>query len=73
MEIKKGTKLIAIDPCKMNCNGEKALIVGKEYTVLEIDVDDYEGESIVIESEIDDNHYFDTAELKDFFTFPENN
>ena len=71
MEIKKGTKLIAIDPCEMEDDGEEALIVGKEYTVLGIDAEWYEGEAIVIKSEIDDGHYFRTASLKDFFTFPE--
>lgn len=72
MKIKKGTKLIAIDPCEMEDEGEKALIVGKEYTVLKIEAEKFEGEAIVIKSEIDNNHYFLIAELKDFFTFAEN-
>lgn len=71
MNIEKGTKLIAIDPCEMRYNGEKALIVGKEYTVLRIEVDNPDGHCIVIKSEFDDNHYFDIASLKDYFTFPE--
>lgn len=78
MKIEKGTKLIAIDPCEMedeegNSTIEKALIVGKEYIVLRIDEDRSEGICIVIQSEIDDSHYFETASLKDYFTFPENN
>lgn len=76
MEIEKGTKMIAIDPCEMEYEDHgtsayaKALIVGKEYTILEIEVYTC-GEGIVIQSEISDNHYFETACLKDYFTFPE--
>lgn len=74
MKIKKGTKLIAIDPCEMDYGtfaSVNALIVGKEYTILRIDEDRPEGSRIIIQSEIDNNHYFQIAELKDFFTFPE--
>ena len=34
MNIKKGTKLIAIDECIMSDNKEKALNLGEEYEVL---------------------------------------
>ena len=73
MEIKKGTKLIAIDPCEMEDDGEEALIVGKEYTVLRHEARKDEGHCIVIQSEITDIHYFPIATLKEFFTFTENN
>lgn len=72
MKIEKGTKLIAIDPCEMEDDGKIALIVGKEYTVLGIEAYEHVGSCIVIQSEIEDNHYFRTAALKDYFTFPEN-
>ena len=74
MKIKKGTKLIAIDPCEMEDEGEKALIVGKEYTVQRIETnDDNEEDSIVIQSKFSKEHYFSIAQLKDYFTFPEKN
>ena len=58
MKIKKGTKLIAINECKMHISGAEALVIGKEYKV-------YHSTDKVffIESEIDSAHEFsfDTA------------
>ena len=61
-QIEKGTKLIAIDECKMDENDENALIIGKSYTV-----NSANRLYITIESEIDEMHQFYRTELNEFF------
>ena len=61
-QAKKGTKLIAIDECKMDENDENALIIGKCYTV-----NSANRLYITIESEIDEMHQFYRTELNEFF------
>lgn len=61
-QIEKGTKLIAIDECKMDENDENALIIGKSYTV-----NSANRLYITIESEIDEMHQFYRTELHEFF------
>ena len=61
-QIEKGTKLIAIDECKMDENEENALIIGKYYTV-----NSANSLYITIESEIDEMHQFYRTELNEFF------
>ena len=58
----KGTKLIAIDECKMDENEENALIIGKSYVV-----NSANRLYITIESEIDEMHQFYRTELNEFF------
>lgn len=61
-QAKKGTKLIAIDECKMDENEENALIIGKSYTV-----NSANRLYITINSEIDEMHQFYRTELNEFF------
>ena len=61
-QIEKGTKLIAIDECKMDENEENALIIGKSYVV-----NSANRLYITIESEIDEMHQFYRTELNEFF------
>ena len=61
-QIEKGTKLIAIDECKMDEDEENALIIGKSYTV-----NSANRLYITIESEIDEMHQFYRTELNEFF------
>lgn len=61
-QIEKGTKLIAIDECKMDENDENALIIGKCYTV-----NSANRLYITINSEIDEMHQFYITELNEFF------
>ena len=61
-QAKKGTKLIAIDECKMDENDENALIIGKCYTV-----NSANRLYITINSEIDEMHQFYITELNEFF------
>ena len=61
-QAKKGTKLIAIDECKMDENEENALIIGKSYTV-----NSANRLYITINSEIDEMHQFYITELNEFF------
>ena len=61
-QIEKGTKLIAIDECKMDENEENALIIGKSYTV-----NSANRLYITINSEIDEMHQFYRTELNEFF------
>ena len=61
-QIEKGTKLIAIDECKMDENEENALIIGKSYVV-----NSANRLYITIESEIDEMHQFYRTELNQFF------
>ena len=58
----KGTKLIAIDECKMDENEENALIIGKSYVV-----NSANRLYITINSEIDEMHQFYRTELNEFF------
>ena len=61
-QAKKGTKLIAIDECKMDENEENALIIGKCYVV-----NSANRLYITINSEIDEMHQFYRTELNEFF------
>ena len=60
--IKIGTKLIAIDECKMEFGDGNALIIGKSYKVNNI-INNY----IVIKSELCNVHEFEINELHEFF------
>ncbi len=67
--MKKGTVLIAKDPCIMKWTGERALIVGKEYTVTQVvglDVEDFEDGYIRIDSELGD-HKFIVEDVNKYF------
>ena len=64
-QIEKGTKLIAIDECKMDENEENALIIGKSYVV-----NSANRLYITINSEIDEMHQFYRTELNQFFKVP---
>lgn len=66
-QIEKGTKLIAIDECKMDENEENALIVGKCYVV-----NSANRLYITINSEIDEMHQFYRTELHEFFKLNNN-
>ena len=61
-QIEKGTKLIAIDECKMDESEVNALIIGKCYTV-----NSANRLYITINSEIDEMHQFYITELNEFF------
>jgi hypothetical protein len=63
-EIKKGTVLIAIHPCKMIYRKVKpnALIVGKEYVV-----DMVTSEEFRIKSEVSERHYFNFNDYIKYF------
>ena len=65
--ITKGTKLIAIDECKMDEDEENALIIGKCYVV-----NSENSLYITIESEIDEMHQFYRTELHEFFKLNNN-
>lgn len=62
--IQKGTILVAKDECLMDDNTYKALIIGKEYDVhtLHNDMESSVKNSLVIKSEIDEEHYFSLDE-----------
>ena len=66
-QAKKGTKLIAIDECKMDENDENALIIGKCYVV-----NSANRLYITINSEIDEMHQFYRTELHEFFKLNNN-
>ena len=66
-QAKEGTKLIAIDECKMDENEENALIIGKSYTV-----NSANRLYITINSEIDEMHQFYRTELHEFFKLNNN-
>lgn len=57
-----GTILIATDPCKMNFCETEALVVDKEYAVIEASKDE-----IFIESEFNEEHCFSMDILSEFF------
>ena len=38
-QLRKTSKLIAIDECKMNCDGKPTLTIGKEYKITNINED----------------------------------
>jgi hypothetical protein len=64
--LKIGDILIAKDPCTMEDQenqNKDALIVGKQYTILEMN---YLGE-FLITSEIYEDHWFDKVDYLDFF------
>ena len=52
-----GTILVAKKECRMKNGSGNALIVGKEYPIKSI-----KGSDIIIKSEIDANHFFETNE-----------
>lgn len=63
-KIKVESVLIANNVCKMK-NGEgNALLIGKEYLVKEIDK---HNECIIIESEINANHWFPIEGIEEWF------
>ena len=61
-----GKKLEAINPCVMKRDGIESLIVGKEYEIIDLIVDD-EDDCIVIIDEQKDRHYFPIEELSKWF------
>jgi hypothetical protein len=58
-----GDILIAKDPCTMEDDQGDALIVGKQYTILEMN---HLGE-FLITSEVYEDHWFDKIDYVDFF------
>lgn len=59
MNLKVGDILIAKRECRMISSDEKALVIGKEYEIINID---QENEAIFIKSEISSNHRFPTKQ-----------
>lgn len=64
--MKKGDKLIAIDPCIMEADGKPALIVGKEYKVISV-----RNSLFTIKSETSVEHHFYVSGYSDYFKYPE--
>lgn len=62
-----GKKLEAIDPCVMRSTGEEALIVGKEYEIIDLTISEDDDESIVIIDEQNEEHLFPIEELSKWF------
>jgi len=60
--MKKGMILVAKDPCLMQNFKKEALVVGKEYPILEV-----HGDSIVINSEFTSKHWFSFDIIGHFF------
>ena len=65
--LKIGKKLEAINPCVMRSTGEEALIVGKEYEIIDITIGEENTECIVIIDEQNDEHEFPIEELSKWF------
>ena len=65
LEIRK--KLEAIDPCVMRSTGIESLIVGKEYEIIDLTIDDNDNDSIVIIDEENEEHLFPIEELSKWF------
>ena len=65
LEIRK--KLEAIDPCVMRSTGIESLIVGKEYEIIDLTIDDNDNDCIVIIDEENEEHLFPIEELSKWF------
>jgi hypothetical protein len=65
--IKIGKKLEAINPCTMRSTGEESLIVGKEYEIIDLTIDDNDNDCIVIIDEENEEHLFPIEELSKWF------
>ena len=65
LEIRK--KLEAIDPCVMRSTGMESLIVGKEYEIIDLTIDDNDNDCIVIIDEENEEHLFPIEELSKWF------
>jgi hypothetical protein len=64
-----GTELVAINPCLMRTTGEEALIVGKEYEIIDLTKDDEDNDCIVIIDEQNEEHWFLVDELSKWLNF----
>ena len=62
-----GKKLEAIDPCVMRSTGIESLIVGKEYEIIDLTIDDNDNDCIVIIDEENEEHLFPIEELSKWF------
>ena len=65
--IKIGKKLEATNPCVMIRTGEESLIVGKEYEIIDLTIDDNDNDCIVIIDEENEEHLFPIEELSKWF------
>jgi len=65
--IKIGKKLEATNPCVMIHTGEESLIVGKEYEIIDLTIDDNDNDCIVIIDEENEEHLFPIEELSKWF------
>jgi hypothetical protein len=65
--IKIGKKLEATNPCTMRSTGEESLIVGKEYEIIDLTIDDNDNDCIVIIDEENEEHLFPIEELSKWF------
>jgi hypothetical protein len=64
-----GTELVAINPCLMRSTGEEALVVGKEYKIIDLTKDEDDEDEVVIIDEQNEEHWFLVDELCGFFTY----
>ena len=65
-ELKVGDKLIAIDECLIN-NGRTSLTIGKDYEVLNIDLD---SDEFYIKNDYGSIHYFGIFDYDKYFKLP---
>ena len=65
-ELKVGDKLIAIDECLIN-NGRTSLTIGKDYEVLNIDLD---SDEFYIKNDNGSIHYFGIFDYDKYFKLP---
>jgi len=62
-----GSELVAINPCVMRTTGEEALVVGKEYGIIDLTKDDDDEDEVVIIDEQNEEHWFLVDELPKWF------
>jgi hypothetical protein len=64
-----GSELVAINPCVMRTTGEEALVVGKEYKIIDLtkDEDEDDEDEVVIIDEQNEEHWFLVDELPKWF------
>lgn len=66
-KLKKGQKIIAVDPCIMEYSKRPTLTVGKEYEVIRSGIDAYNRNSFSVIDDENDPHDFDIEEFEKFF------
>lgn len=69
-QIRKGTILIATDPCIMEDTGKPSLTIGKEYMVIGYNNDIEKYHLCIIDDE-NEEHYFPIKDYKEFFNIKE--